>query len=380
MSKNVKTILAAILIVLVIGFLYWISIQEQGPATGEPIKIGWIGPLTGDVAAVGQNARAATEIAVAEVNAVGGVDGRPLEIIYEDGMCDGQEASSAANKLINIDQVQAIIGGQCSGETSAFVTTAMENQVVTITPCSSAPALSGSGEYFFRLYPSDNFQGSYGAQYAYDELGKTKTAILFSQNDWGMGIKEVFEKEYKELGGKIVSIQEISPADKDFKVQLRKIKDSGAELIYFLAYTEQTIQGVKQAAELGLDLPFLGADAWDDGTIWEALGETGEGVRFLVPYSPKSDEFKAAMLAKVGDDTIIACSPAAYDIVKILTKAMNKLGTDAPAIKDYIHDMKPYVGVANDNIVFDTQGELATVSYSVKEIKDGKAQEIKIIK
>ena len=111
----------------------------------SPIKIGWIGPLTGDLASLGQDAEKATEVALDEVNAAGGINGRPLQLVPQDSKCNPKDASDAGNKLINVDKVSVILGGLCSGETTAVAPVAEQNHVVMISPCSSAPNITFLG-------------------------------------------------------------------------------------------------------------------------------------------------------------------------------------------------------------------------------------------
>ena len=108
-----------------------------------PIKLGFIAPLTGEASSIGLNNRAAAELAVEEVNAAGGINGRKIEMVYEDGKCAPTDATNAANKLMNVDKVVAIDGAICSSETAAFAPTAMQNKVIVISPGSSAPSRDG---------------------------------------------------------------------------------------------------------------------------------------------------------------------------------------------------------------------------------------------
>lgn len=373
MNQTVKTVLWLIIIILVIwgGWVIWQK-RDAAPA-GEPIILGFIGPLTGDAANIGQNARAATEISVAEINAEGGIGGRPLEVIYEDGKCSGKDAMNAANKLINIDKVPVILGGACSSETAAFAGLAEQTQTVTFSYCSTAPSISDAGDYIFRNVPSDAYQGSFVADYLYNTLGKSKVAILYVRADWGVGIDEVFVPKFEELGGTVVANEGYEQTSRDLRAQLTKIKAANPDLLFFIGYTEASIPGLKQAQELGLDVPIFGADAWDDATIWSEVGTAGEGVMYIIPYSPLDEHFKQAMLEKLGSDEITICSPNAYDAVKILGQVISDVGTDSTAIKDALYQVVYTGGVSSDEIRFDDNGDLVGASYIVKVAKDGVA-------
>jgi len=370
-----KTALWIALIIVVVVVIAVFSGGSKTPElTGDPVKIGFIGPLTGDGANIGQNVKAAVSIAVDEVNAAGGIDGRPLEVIYEDGQCTGKVATNAANKLINIDKVPVILGGTCSAETSAFAGAAEQAKVVVLSDCSSAPELTNAGDYIFRDYPSDIYQGGFAADYIYNTLEKTKVAVLYGKSDWGEGVKNVFVEKFTEAGGEIVAEEGYEQTDRDLRTQFTKIKAADPELVYFLGYTEASIPGIEQAREIGLDVPLFGADAWDDSKIHTDTGDAGEGIMYTVIYAPLNDEFKAKMAEVVGNDEITICSPQAYDGVKILAQVMNEVGLDSTAIKDALYGVSYSGGVSADNISFDENGDLVGANYVVKVVHDGVAE------
>ena len=377
MNQSTKWIVGVIVVLAVVAVGYFVSKGPSEPVSTEPIKIGFIGPLTGDAANIGQNVRAAVEISVKEVNETGGIDGRPLEVIYEDGQCTGNVASNAANKLININKVPLILGGACSGETSSFTGAAEQSKTVVLSYCSSAPAISQAGDYIFRNYPSDLYQGSFGAEYIYNKLGKKKVAILYAKSDWGNGIKDVFSKKFKEIGGTIVAEEGYEQTSRDLRTQLTKIKATNPELVYFLGYTEASIPGIKQAKELGLNVPLFGGDAWDDSKIWTEVGTAGEGAMYSVVYAPLNNDFKAKMKAKVGNDEITICTPQAYDAVKLIAKVIEKAGTNSETIKSELYKTSYTGGVSASEIKFDSNGDLVGANYIVKAVRNGEAVEAK---
>ncbi|HEY4481213.1 MAG TPA: ABC transporter substrate-binding protein [Candidatus Paceibacterota bacterium] len=376
MNQSTKWIIGVV-VVAIIGVVYFVSKGPSQPVSTEPIKIGFIGPLTGDAANIGQNVRAAVEIAVNEVNQAGGVDSRTLEVIYEDGQCTGNVASNAANKLINIDKVSLILGGACSGETSSFAGAAEQSKTAVLSYCSSAPAISQAGDYIFRNYPSDLYQGSFGAEYVYNKLSKKKIAILYAKSDWGNGIKNVFVKRFNELGGTILAEEGYEQTSRDLRTQLTKIKSANPELVYFLGYTEASIPGIKQAKELGLNAPLFGGDAWDDSKIWTDVGSAGEGAMYSVVYAPLNSDFKSKMRTKIGNDEITICTPQAYDAVKLIAKVIEKVGINAEAIKNELYKTSYTGGVSASEIKFDSNGDLVGANYIVKVVRNGEAVEAK---
>ena len=368
---NKKAIIGGV-IIIVLGLLVYFGMQG-GVGTKGPITLGFIGPLTGDAANIGQSARIATEFAVEEINAAGGIDGRELSIVYEDGACSGKDASSAANKLIHVDGVPVIIGGLCSGETLSFTGAAEQSGTVVLSYCSSAPAISQAGDYIFRNYPSDSYQGVFTADYVKNTLGVSNVAILFVKSDWGNGIKDVFVEEFERLGGSVVIEEGYDQTSRDLRTHLTKVKAAEPELLYFLGYTEASIPGITQARELGLDIPLFGGDAWGDSTIWESVGEAGEGAMYSVVNAPLNDAFRSEMRARTGSEDITVCAPQVYDAVHVVADVIEKVGVDAEAIKNDLYSTVYYGGVSSEVIDFDENGDLEFADYLVQVVRDGRA-------
>ena len=370
-----KTATWIVVIVVVILGIFWFG--KTGNKKSGSINLGFIGPLTGDAANIGQNAKAAVEVAIEEVNAAGGVDGKTLNVIYEDGKCNGKDAANAANKLINVDKVLAIVGAACSGETSAFTGLAEQTKTVVLSYCSSAPALTTAGDYIFRNYPSDTYQGAFAAEYLKNTLTKNSAAVFYVKSDWGVGIRDVFKEKFAELGGMIVFDEGYEQTAREFRTTLSKIKTSGADVVYFVGYTEASIPMLKQAKELGVNLQFFGADAWDDSKIWTDAGTSGEGAMYTVVSANPSEGFKNALAIKVGNNEVGACSPTAYDAVHILAEVIEKVGTDSVKVKDALYDVNHLGGVSSSIIKFDRNGDLIGANYIIKKVSNSVTSEVK---
>ncbi len=380
MNQSTKWVIGLIVLVALIIGHFWVNGPKSpaptetatAPVT-EPIKIGFIGPLTGDASSIGAINKAAAEVAVEEVNAAGGVNGRPIEMIYEDGQCNAKTATNAANKLINVDKVPAIIGGFCSTETAAFGPMAMQNKVVAFSYGSSAPSLSKLGQYFFRSYPSDAFQGKFAAEYAYNTMGARKVAIVYHISEWGTGIKEVFEARFKELGGEVLSSEGTPQESRDYRTIMSKVKGLAVDLIYMPAYTDGSIVALKQAQELGIKTKFLGADAWSDPKMQREVSGKGDFI-FTAPMDVSPEDFRQKIEAKTGGKDVPVGTSNAYDNVKMLTEVMKKVGTDTSKIEQELRQIK-YDGVSG-HIEFDANGDVTAANYSVSRIQDGTAVKI----
>ena len=369
-----KIIIWLIGIIVVVGGVYLLE-SDRGTKVAEsgPIKVGFIGPLTGDTSSLGEVSKSAVELAVKEINDKGGIRGQQVQMIYEDGQCTPTYAINAAQKLINTDKVSAIIGGLCSSETSAFVASAMKEKVPTIAYCSSAPSLSSSGKYFFRTYPSDSYQGKFAAEYAY-QSGARRVAILYHISDWGTGIKDVFTKRFVELGGEVVVSEGASQETRDYRTQLSKINDVRADYLYMSMYVEGSLAAVDQAVKLGVKSKILGTDTWSDPKFVDQVNR-GVSVTYVGSTGVSNDEFKKKILAKTGLRDLPICAGQAYDAVTVLANAVEKVGTNPDKLQGAIR-AENFQGVSGP-IAFDQNGDVTSAQYVVKRIENGKIVDVK---
>lgn len=366
---------------IVIGLVVLVGLSStlfsnKGASQGTgPITIGFIAPLTGDAASLGTVEKAAVEIAADEINASGGINGRELRVVYEDGKCAARDATSAATKLITQDKVTAIIGGLCSTETAAFGPFAMQNKVLIVSPGSSAPNLSQLGKYFFRDYPSDAFQGKFAAEYAYDKLGARKIAVLYHVSDYGTGIKNVFVQEFTKLGGEILAEEGAEQAATDYRTQLSKIKSARPDYIYVPLYPAGATAMFKQARELGITAKFLGGDALSDIKLHDDIKTLGLDILFTQLQTVPTEEFNKKVIAKTGGEEVPVYAATAYDAMYVLANALKVAGTDPDALAETIRG-EQYDGVTG-RIAFDENGDVTRAGYSVYRIANGSAAEVK---
>lgn len=377
MSKTGKIILG-IIAVIVIVWLVTVN-AKKGPGDvvkQEPIKIGFVGPLTGDVAGLGTVSRAAVELAAEQLNAADGIGGRQIEVIYEDTKCSPAPATSAIQKLINVDKVSAIVGGLCSSETSAIVPTTMQNKIVTVSYCSSAPALSKSGQYFFRTYPSDSYQGIFAAQYAYNTMGSRKIAVIYHISDWGTGIKDVFVNEFEKLGGKVVAVEGTAQDARDYRTQIAKIKASGFDAIYIPVYSDGGTALVKQLVDAKIPTSkILGPEVFNDPKFLADTKGVADGIIVTASKTTPSETFKSAVLAKTKGTEVPICAPQAYDALMTIAKGMMTAGTDGDKLQAAIRALN-FTGESGE-ISFDANGDLQKATYVISKIDKGALVEVK---
>lgn len=380
MNQSTKWVIGIIVVVAIVAVGYFATKGPSEPVSTEPIKIGFVGPLTGDAVTYGEPIRNAISLAVEEINNIGGINGRKIEMIYEDGKCAGKDAVNAAQKLVNVDGVKIIIGGVCSGETLSITPITEPAKVLVLSPSASSPDITKAGDFVFRNNPSDADGGKALAKLIREKY--TKAAIISENTDYAQALRKVFVESFKSLGGEVAANESFAPETKDFRSILTKLKAVNPEAILVNPQTE--IAGgtiVKQARELGITIPLYGTIALAGTKTIEIAGTYAEGMLLvdapgLSGNNPKAVKFLADYKAKYGQTTLEFYLGAAYDDVYILAQAISRVGINPEKLRDYLYGLKNYNGVIG-SYGFDENGDLAGIEYVVKQIKDGKAVEVK---
>ncbi len=353
-----KKFLAVMSVVLLMATLFVSCSKSE--SSSEEIKVGFVGPLTGDYANYGTLCKQSVEMAIEEINAKGGVSGKQIKLYAEDSEGDSQKALAATEKLSSSDKVCAIIGPILTGETFSVAERVQQEGLVIITPSASHKDITAIGDYIWRTTPSDGLQGVVAGKYWSQVLGYKKLAVLYAKNDYSQGLYESMAESFKEEGGEIVATETFMVGDKDFKTQLTKLKNTDAEAIYIPDYTTEMAQILEQASQLQVNKPFLSGDGFLSEEIYTLAGQYTDGVVYTasaqVEESNSAKEFKEKYTAKygVGPDSF---ATNAYDATYILASVIEKVGTDRKAIKEGMKQVKDFVGV-NGVINFDEQGDL----------------------
>lgn len=312
-----------------------------GSGSGDTILIGANLELSGDVATYGSSISEGIDLAVEEINDAGGVDGKELRIVKVDNKSDAAESTSGALKLINQDKVVAIIGAATSGNTLAQVDLANSNKVILVTPSGTNEMITVTdgkvNDYVFRTGFIDPFQGTVAANFSIKDVG-AKTAALYidSASDYSKGLAEAFKKTFTENGGTIVSEEAYIAKDTDFRATLTRMKGVNPDVVYIPGYYQEVGLIVKQARELGLDVPLMGGDGWDSPVLLELAGADALNNTFVTNfYSPEDpeaiiQEFVEAFKAKYNGKTPNAFNALGYDTVYFLADAIKRAGGTDP--------------------------------------------------
>src|SRR5881397_2615668 len=249
------------------------------------IVIGEYGSLTGTTATFGISTRNGIELAVDEVNKAGGILGKKVRIIVEDDQGKPEEAQTVVTKLINKDQVIAVLGEVASSRSLAAAPVAQQNGVPMISPSSTNPKVTEIGDYIFRVCYIDPFQGLVIAKFAKNTLHYSKGAIFRdNKNDYSVGLANYFTESFKGMGGTIVADEAYSEGDQDFKAQLTNIKGKKPEFLFVPGYYTEVGLIARQARELGLTVPMLGGDGWVSDRLLEIAQDALNGSYFVNHY------------------------------------------------------------------------------------------------
>lgn len=340
----------------------------------EPIKIGYIGPLTGDANTYGLDTLHGAEIKVEEINAAGGINGRPIEFVVEDARCTGSDSAAAAQKLINIDGVIAIVGGICSGETLAAAPIVEAAKVPLMSPGSTSPDVKNAGDFVFRNIPSDALAADATAKYLKNkEL--TKVAMITENTDFAMAFGNSLVSNLEE--GSVIFNEIVEPNTKDFRTLVTRLQ--GMEFDAFIANAQTTAVGAAMAVqfrEQGFEQPIFTNNGVVSPVLGELAGEAAEGMKAVMPPSEGANaQLFNAFVAKFTEKYGTAASSITYaanshDVVGVFAQAIGVVGMDGVALRDYFYNFDGYDGTVG-RFSFDQYGEVVGIDLEIQELKDG---------
>lgn len=302
---------------------------DQG-AGGDTVTIGGIGPLTGDAASYGISVKNGGELAVEEINAAGGINGKQIVYLYEDDENDAQKAINAYNRLMD-QGMQVLMGTVTSNPCIAVADESVKDGILQLSPSGSAKDCTKNPNGF-RICFTDPQQGEKMAEYIWNEEKLTKIAVIYDSSDsYSTGIKDAFREKFTALGGTVVTEEAFVSGDKDFKAQLTKISGTDAEGLFLPFYYTEVAYVVDQAKSLGLQLPYFGCDGWD-GVIDQLKGNTEaiEGAVFLTPFIATAEKENIAQFVQAYEakynETPDQFAADAYDAIYVIKAAIEKAG------------------------------------------------------
>jgi branched-chain amino acid transport system substrate-binding protein len=339
----------------------------------EPVKVGVVFPMTGPAAVYGQNGIKGLKLAQEHRPTV---LGRPVELIIVDNKSDKVEASNATNRVIQKDEVNAIIGCLTSSNSLAAAPVAEKAKVPMLSPWATNPLVTQNKQYVFRICFIDPFQGAVAAKFARDNLkAKTAAVMIDISQDYCVGIASFFQRAFTKLGGKVVLKTQYNTGDQDFSAQLGAIQAAKPDIIYVPGYFTEDALTARQARELGLKQPLLSGDAAQADELIKIGGPAVEGLYFTTHFDEQgvttdSGKHFVAAYRKAYQEAPDSVSALSYDSYNALLDAMKQAGaTDATKVAAALAQTKNFPGVTGVLTMVDHNAVKPAV---ILKVKDGK--------
>ena len=344
------------------------------PADPEnPFVIGVMESVSGPGETYGTVAVQAKEMAVDEINAAGGINGRELKLIVEDSKCAAQDAITAYNKLTDVDGVKIILGTSCSGAMLGAAPLAEADGVVLFSGLATNPDIANAGDYIFRTSMSDQQVGIDTGNVMWADGART-VATITEATDYAEGVRRTSVDQFQKLGGQIVGEERYASDITDFRSQLMKLTGANPDAIHIASQSEFTGGTIiKQLRELGYDGPIYSEIVPVGATALEIAGDAATGVKAILadidPASAKGQEVLSNFRERYDYLTLAWYLGSAYDDVYIAAECLKQTNDDqdADGFRDCLYDIK-WSGAIGDNYSFDENGEVVGLSNVVIEV------------
>ncbi len=369
MNKTSKRLVVALITVLALS-LGAVAIAACGGSDdgggdtgGAPFKVGLAAPFTGDYATYGASHKAGADIAMAELNDAGGVNGGQVSTELGDDLGDPKQAVLVAQKFIDDTSIVVVDGHMFSGATIAAGAKYESAGLPMISPSATNPDITTLGAYIWRVCMTDAVQGEGLANYSVYTLGSKKIAIMYDNSDYGRGLADAYEAAVKTAQGTVVGKEQYATGDTDFKAQLTKLKGAGPDLLFLSGYYPEGSKIAQQARELGMDVQMLGSDGYASDELPKLGGAAVEGmlVSTFFDYTkddPAVQKFVDAYKAANDGANPDWFAANSYDVIMLAAKAAENAGSnDRTAINDALGSIGTYEGISGA-VTFDENGDV----------------------
>ncbi len=361
-----------------------VVVTPTPPPPAKPIKIGLPVILTGaNTYVFGEMLIDAATLAVEEINAAGGVLGRPLELVIMDDAGDPKQAVAVAHKYCDNPEIVAVIGHCFSGTTIPTLPVYNECRLAQLE-LGSNPRITEMGfDHEFRITAANDLITGYaGADYVHDKLGVKSVAVIHNKTMWGKAVATVFAKRCEELGIKITSFQGVDPESVDFTPTLTKVKAENPDAVYFAGYAEAALMR-NQMVALGMDQHWIAAEAtsseYVDATKENGIGTIAPTAAPPLDFRPEMRKFTAAFKERWGK--LPECwSPAYYDAVYALAAAIKRAGSaDREAIIKALYEVEIPSVTHSKGMAWDSHGEVKHPVSFVWELEPNLEYKVKYV-
>lgn len=367
--------------VLIIIFAIFIAQVNLGYALSKPIKIGVILPLTGELGNFGKTVLNGVQLALDDFKRTN--PKIKIDLYTEDSQAKPAVAVSALQKLRDVDKVNIVIGDLTSSATLAMAPVADKSHMLLMSPTASNPALSKAGPYFFRVWTSDSFDGKVAADYIRREMKVSKVGVLYINNDYGVGLKDVFSKTFSSLGGQVLFNEGYAEQQTDFRSVLIKMKELNLDGLYIPGHPQGIGRILKQSKELGIEVPIFSCVAAEDHEFLKIAGNAAANLLFTAPaFDIASDrkniksfvETYRKRFSEMPDTHAVH----GYDSMATILSGIAKGNITPDTIGSYLHRLKNYSGLSG-NFHFDANGDVVTAVAVKRYDNNGNISVVKIV-
>ncbi|WP_395453327.1 ABC transporter substrate-binding protein (plasmid) [Azospirillum melinis] len=332
--------------------------QPADPAK-EPVVLGVSGPLTGQYAQYGAQWQRGFDLALEQVNAGGGIQGRPLRVQFEDSQSDPKQTVAIARKFVADSRIVAELGDFTSAASMAASPIYQNGGLVQFGFTNSHPDFTRGGDFVWSNALNQAEEMPVLADYAVTALGLKRVALLFINNDWGRTSKDLFARAAKERGAEVVGAEGYLADEKDFRSALVRVRDTKPDGIVLVSYYADGAQITRQLREAGLTQPVVASGSVYSPKFLELGGAAVEGVHTTTPFfpgdpRPEVQTFVKAYTGKYGVEPD-AYSSRAYDALLLLATVIRQSGTDRSAVRDGLATVKDAPSVVYGTVRFDPQ-------------------------
>ena len=333
----------------------------------DPIKIALAGPVTGPVAQYGDMQFIGAKMAIEQINKAGGVNGSQLEGVVFDDACDPKQAVAVANRIVNED-IQYVVGHLCSSSTQPASDIYEDEGILMITAASTSPEITDRGyELVFRTIGLDSLQGPTAGKYIVEQIKPKKVAVIHDKQQYGEGIATAVRDVLQENNVEVAVFEGITAGDKDFSSLISKLRQAGVDFVYYGGYHPELGLILRQSAEQGLNVRFMGPEGVGNSDISAIAGEASEGLLVTLPKAfdqdPKNAHLVEAFKAKNEDPSGPFVFPA-YAAVQVIADGIRIAGTtDTDEVAEALRSNS--FETPTGTLSFDEKGDLKDFNFVV---------------
>ena len=339
----------------------------SGLAQADTIKIAVAGPITGPVAQYGDMQMSGARMAVERINAQGGVNGKPLEAVLMDDVCEPKQAVAVANQIVN-QKIRYVVGHLCSGSTQPASKLYEDEGILMITPASTNPAITQQGyQMVFRTIGTDDQQGPTAGRYIAEQIKPARLAIIHDKQQYGEGIAKEVRKTVEAAGIQPMLFEGINKGQTDFSALITKMKRANVDFVYYGGYHPELGLLLRQSREQGFDARYMGPEGVGNKDISAIAGPASEGLLVTLPADFSTDPDNADLVKAFQDKNQDPSGPfvmPSYAAVQIIVDAMKGAETEDPVkLADYIRANRFETPIGT--VAFEDNGDLKEFEFVI---------------